>query len=139
MTSQARLQFLAIAAILVTAMTATATAAAVKLSVWLGAEVGPKLAWIRKRAAFDSVVAAGSYFSLSCFGREFKAAISAQQLSLVRALADSVDDKIAIAQSFRAARYLAISSKKSIWESKKKESLGAKESTSSPLSIAAST
>jgi PAS domain S-box-containing protein len=50
-------------------------------------------------ALFVAVVAAGSYFSLSCFGREFKAAISAQQFSLVRALADSVDDKIAIAQN----------------------------------------
>ena len=43
------------------------------------------------------------------------------------------------AQIRRAARYLAISSKKSIWALKKKLSRGAKSSTSSPRSTACCT
>ncbi len=43
------------------------------------------------------------------------------------------------AQIRRAARYLAISSKKSIWALKKKLSRGAKSSTSSPRATACST
>ena len=40
---------------------------------------------------------------------------------------------------FGAARYLAISSKKSMWALKKKDSLGANSSTSRPRSMARST
>ncbi len=43
------------------------------------------------------------------------------------------------AQILRAARYLAISSKKSMWALKKKLSRGAKSSTSMPRAIACST
>ncbi len=43
------------------------------------------------------------------------------------------------AQMRRAARYLAISSKKSIWALKKNDRRGAKSSTSSPRSTACST
>ena len=46
---------------------------------------------------------------------------------------------ITLDQMRRAARYLATSSKKSMWELKKKESLGAKSSTSIPASIPACT
>jgi hypothetical protein len=47
--------------------------------------------------------------------------------------------RITVAQMRRAARSLAISSKKSLWMAKKKESRGANSSTSSPRATAAST
>ncbi len=47
--------------------------------------------------------------------------------------------RISVAQIRRAARYFAISSKKSKWALKKKDSLGANSSTSRPRSIAHST
>ena len=47
--------------------------------------------------------------------------------------------RISRAQMRRAARYLAISSKKSIWALKKKDSRGAKSSTSRPRATACST
>ena len=47
--------------------------------------------------------------------------------------------RISLAQMRRAARNLATSSNKSLWELKKKESRGAKSSTSSPASMPART
>ena len=48
---------------------------------------------------FVLFVFAASYFVLSYFGCTFKRSISAQQFSLVSSLADTIDDKLSIAQS----------------------------------------
>ncbi len=84
-------------------------------------------AWIAIRATL---------FSGSCAVRETPAVWVWKRSSHERGFFAPKWSRISVAQILRAARYLAISSKKSLCALKKKDRRGAKESTSRPRSIA---
>ncbi len=96
--------------------------------------------WAPPRAAASTCTATRTTFTYGCWAVSVLPPVWAWKRSLIeRSSAAPKRSRMMFAQRVRAARNLATSCSRSLWALKKKDSRGAKRSTSSPAASAAST